>query len=549
MDVQHYLSWISALAICGATLHAKFSPSSFPELYGTCIGLFCAQVLAILFHLIFIGPYFSPLKNIPTAPQAPLRRRLFKEPNAFHFEQWINNVPNQGLIRYFGFLNMERVLVTSPEAVREVLQEKPYDFEKQYAQKTHLQRIAGQGLVVVEGDVHKLHRKVMLPAFKPRFVNGCYGIFRTKALQLATSISEYVQRASDRDSSEKSLGKMASSRVMHLDDLVRRAVFDIAGLANFGYNIDAIGQPEGLYRKTYGYRMAFEPLPSNKLRALLAFAFPTWVVDALPIRFNRVICNSIDEFRELGSRVIAQKRARIQHVMSKESPSDVLDLVIASGKFSHAELLDNLLTVQSAGFHTTSAALLSSIWWLAQPEYIHIQRELRREIRSKICPSSLEHSMTPKTFDSMPYLRAVRDEVLRLHSAFSWLGRKPIKRTEVCGYTLPAGLSISLSPWAMQRSTALWGPDAGEFKPERWLNDMSGRGGAKSTYSWLTFGAGPKTCIGERFAKAELNCLLSSIFGRFEIEFPEGVLPRVSNQVTVAFKDKMTVRVSVIDGW
>jgi cytochrome P450 len=101
----------------------------------------------------------------------------------------------------------------------------------------------------------------------------------------------------------------------------------------------------------------------------------------------------------------------------------------------------------------------------------------------------------------------------------------------------------------MQRSTALWGPDAGEFKPERWLNDMSGRGGAKSTYSWLTFGAGPKTCIGERFAKAELNCLLSSIFGRFEIEFPEGVLPRVSHQVTVAFKDKMTVRVSVIDGW
>lgn len=78
---------------------------------------------------------------------------------------------------------------------------------------------------------------------------------------------------------------------------------------------------------------------------------------------------------------------------------------------------------------------------------------------------------------------------------------------------------------------------------------MSGRGGAKSTYSWLTFGAGPKTCIGERFAKAELNCLLSSIFGKFEIEFPEGVLPRVSHQVTVAFKDKMTVRVSVIDGW
>jgi cytochrome P450 len=235
--------------------------------------------------------------------------------------------------------------------------------------------------------------------------------------------------------------------------------------------------------------------------------------------------------------------------MSEQRPSDMLDVIIASGKFSHTELLDNFLTSQSAGFHTTSAALISTIWWLSQPAHLAIQRELRREIQSKISPSSWEHTMTPETFDSMPYLRAVRNEVLRLHSAFSWFGRTPNKTTEVCGHTLPAGLSVSLSPWAMQRSTALWGPDAREFKPERWLNDMSGRGGAKSTYSWLAFGVGPRICIGEKLAKAELNCFLSSLFGRFEFEFPEGALPRITQQLTVAFKDKMTVKVSLVDGW
>jgi hypothetical protein len=40
-----------------------------------------------------------------------------KEPNPFHFEQWIDAIPNQGLVRYCGFLNMEGVLVTSPQAV------------------------------------------------------------------------------------------------------------------------------------------------------------------------------------------------------------------------------------------------------------------------------------------------------------------------------------------------------------------------------------------------------------------------------------------------
>src|SRR5438552_1849981 len=73
-----------------------------------------------------------------------------------------------------------------------------------------------------------------------------------------------------------------------------------------------------------------------------------------------------------------------------------------------------------------------------------MQRELRREIRSKISPPSLQHTMTPDTFDSMPYLCAVRNDV--------------------CGYMLPVGLPVGLSPWALQRAAALWGPNTREFK-------------------------------------------------------------------------------------
>jgi cytochrome P450 len=266
--------------------------------------------MALVFHLlyprrrhstllIFIKPYFSPLKDVPTAPQPPLRRRIFKEPNPFHFERWINTVPNQGLIRYFGFLNMERVLVTSPDAVRQILQQKPYDFEKQYAQRIHLSRLAGQGLVSAEGDVHKRQRKVMLPAFKHEFVNDWYGILRTKTCELAQVISNSVQKASDGDSNEQSLGEKTNSRVMDLDDFIHRAVFDVICMANIGYNINAINQPEGLYKKTHGYRMAFEPSPFDRLRAMLALMLPTWVINRLPTHSNRVMSKSIDEFLNL----------------------------------------------------------------------------------------------------------------------------------------------------------------------------------------------------------------------------------------------------------
>jgi len=114
-------------------------------------------------------------------------------------------------------------------------------------------------------------------------------------------------------------------------------------------------------------------------------------------------------------------------------------------------------------------------------------------------------------------------------------------------------------PWATNKDRALWGDDAAVFNPDRWLPDVSksqhvANGGAASNYSYLTFLHGPRSCIGQGFAKAEFACLLAAWVGRFEFELDD---IREMDEKKVVIKGGITarpakglwVRAKVVDGW
>lgn len=69
---------------------------------------------------------------------------------------WSRSVPNNGLIRYYTIGNRERVLVISPKALGEVLVSRCYDFEKTEIARISLSRITGRGLLISEGELHKV---------------------------------------------------------------------------------------------------------------------------------------------------------------------------------------------------------------------------------------------------------------------------------------------------------------------------------------------------------------------------------------------------------
>jgi cytochrome P450 len=108
----------------------------------------------------------------------------------------------------------------------------------------------------------------------------------------------------------------------------------------------------------------------------------------------------------------------------------------------------------------------------------------------------------------------------------------------------------------------LWGPDAAEFKPERWLRPDQGgtsavnaaNGGATTNYAFMTFLHGPRSCLGSAFAKSELACLVAAWVGRFSFELVDKSLLDESNvKVTPSVVAKpnggLNMKVRVVDGW
>lgn len=89
-------------------------------------------------------------------------------------------------------------------------------------------------------------------------------------------------------------------------------------------------------------------------------------------------------------------------------------------------------------------------------------------------------------------------------------------------YHIPVGTPALISPWAINRDHSLWGPDADEYNPDRWLvGPDAANGGAKSPLHMMTFIHGPRSCIGRDFARTEMKCLLATLIMRFRLELAD----------------------------
>ena len=113
----------------------------------------------------FIQPiFFSPLRHIPGPKQGNLlfghsRQMRLSMPRGEKAREWMETILNEGLIRFRDLFNREGLIATTPMTLKTVLNDKTYDYVKQPSTVDALRPVLGDGLVLVEGDVHKFQRK------------------------------------------------------------------------------------------------------------------------------------------------------------------------------------------------------------------------------------------------------------------------------------------------------------------------------------------------------------------------------------------------------
>ncbi|OQD84618.1 hypothetical protein PENANT_c012G03916 [Penicillium antarcticum] len=504
---------LSSISITQAAVCLKYLPQYFEN--QTLHHLFwCAQGVNIILWAIYetqIYPRFiCPLRQLPgpTGGYPLLGYGLirFKKPVGPEYLKFMQETSHNGLMRYRGFLNTNNVLLASPQTLAEVLVKRPYDFEKPEGPRNFMRRVLGDGLVLVEGDVHKFQRKRLMPSFSFRNIKDLYPTFWDKSIKLTDAIAEKV------------LASSGGTGITDVNFWSTKVTLDIIGIAGLGRDFNTIKNSDDLLAQTYDKIM--EP----SLGKMIIFALTSyklhWLNQFVPGRIDAKLESATDSLRRTCIHFVHEKREK-SAAMGSES-TDILSKLMETNEFSNEELVDQLLTFIAAGHETTSSTFAWVIYLLASNP--HIQSQLREEIHANLRTTSPvdADSDLSSVLESLPLLNGVCNETLRLYPTVPLSMRTPRQDTTIAGQRIPKGTEIYIVPWAVNRDQELWGPDADVFKPERWIDAETGKpnntGGTSSNYSILTFLHGVHSCIGQGFAKAELRALTAAFVGAFEIE-------------------------------
>ncbi|KAI8222278.1 Cytochrome P450 monooxygenase FUM15 [Colletotrichum sp. SAR 10_99] len=525
------------------------------------------QMMAWGVFVVFLYPqYFSALRTLPGPKddhwlmgQYP---RIVRQPTGVPMIEWINTIPHEGIIRYRGLFNQERLLITSPKALAEVLVTHNYDFHKPTAVRSSIGRILGIGVLLAEGDDHKVQRKNLMPAFAFRHVKDLYPLFWSKACEGVEAITDAViaeaaKTAADGTEDPEKAALGPKTAVLEIGNWASRTTLDIIGMAGMGRDFGAIRDPSNPLNQTYQH--VFKPSRQAQVLAVLGLLLPGPLVHALPFRRNGDIAKAAQTIRATCRELIREKKAKLER--KQLTDIDILSVALESGGFSEDNLVDQMMTFLAAGHETTASAMMWAIYCLClHPE---VQSRLRLEIRERLPTPGTPGDITALDIDHMPYLNAVCNEVLRYYSPVPMTLREAAVDTVIDGNKVPKGTRIMLCPWATNKDTALWGPDAGRFDPDRWMprdgadaesKKTAASGGATSNYAFMTFLHGPRSCIGQGFAKAEFACILASWIGRFEFslknkeEYDEKNIT-IKGGVTARPAKGLHVYVKIVDGW
>lgn len=127
----------------------------------------------------------------------------------------------------------------------------------------------------------------------------------------------------------------------------------------------------------------------------------------------------------------------------------------------------------------------------------------------------------------LPYLNAVINEALRCHPAVGLTMERivPGAGVTLAGHFLPRGTIVGCSAWVIHQDTQVFGSDAAEFRPERWI-EATPEQRKKMNSCLFSFGAGARTCIGKNISLLELYKLVPTILRTFEVSIPNGLYKR-----------------------
>jgi cytochrome P450 len=373
--------------------------------------------------------------------------------------------------------------VNHPDGVQHILQDNYHNYIKGDLFDI-LRQFVGDGLFTSEGNLWLRQRRLMQPAFHRRRIAGFGETMTSRTLDMLDRWDQHSNR----------------SEPLHIAEEFTALTMTIIVETLFGTRLEvdhhAIDQAITLLLADINFRFEVPFYPSLR-----------W-----PTLRNRRLLAALCTIDEVMVTIIEQRRRE------GEEHDDLLGMLMGAHDeetgqgMSDKQLRDELITMFVAG-HETTAVLMSWVFFL-----LSVHPEVESALHAEL--AQVLGGRTPNVADlpNLRYTRMIIDETLRLYPPAWITNRQAVAQDEVCGYHIPAGAVVGISPYVIHRLPAYW-PEPTRFDPTRFDPDAAHE---RPRFAYMPFGGGPHQCIGNTFALMEATLILATVGQRYRLRLPAG---------------------------
>ncbi|GJQ72804.1 hypothetical protein Trydic_g1454 [Trypoxylus dichotomus] len=443
--------------------------------------------------------FFDPIEKIPGDKYYPIFGTTYKfigVPRSEVFYKILDAVNKyRPLFRTWNGRHPE-VNIMKPEHLQIVLRSSLHNKKGIFYE--NLYEWLGEGLLIAEGAKWFRQRKLLTPAFHFKILESFMNIFIEKGGELVEDLSTKV-----------------NSDYFDVLPMITNTTLDVICETAMGLPANAITKNKEEYVKAL--RDMTEMAMWRSIRPHFRW-HPMFYIHPQGRKFRKIL----KELHDFSNNVLAERKIRRNAIENQENlPNQqgrkkrlsFMDLVLETADdpnlISDKDMRDLVDTFLFAGFDTTSASTCWSVFCMGNhPE---VQEKMFEEVRSVL--GDKPQPTTIEELNQLTYMECVIKEALRLFPVLGVITRVLSEDIELDGYRIPSGTQAILHIGMVHRDPEHF-PEPNKFIPERFLPENSK---TRHPFAYIPFSAGPRNCIGQKFALTEEKTILASIINKYKI--------------------------------
>ncbi|NWQ69319.1 CP4V2 protein, partial [Neopipo cinnamomea] len=393
------------------------------------------------------------------------------------------------------------MILYHPDSVEVILNSSKH-IEKSYLYD-FLHPWLGTGLLTSTGDKWRSRRKMITPTFHFEILNDFLEVMNEQGSILVKKLEKHVDKEPFN---------------VFLD--ITLCALDIICETAMGKNVGAQKNKNSDYVSAV-YRMS----DLIQQRQKSPWLWPDFLY--MLFKEGREHKKNLSILHNFTDKIIAEKAAELENIKQKKHDSDnceesvskkrraFLDMLLSAtddegNKLSNRDIREEVDTFMFEGHDTTAAAMNWVLYLLGHnPE---AQKKVHKELEEVF--HNTDRPVTADDLKQLRYLECVVKEALRLFPSVPMFARTLREDCCIRGYQVPKGANVLVLAYALHRDPEIF-PDPEEFRPERFFSENSK---GRHPYAYVPFSAGPRNCIGQRFAQMEEKTILALILRRFWVE-------------------------------